>query len=148
MITALSAYKAMIEASASGKNGPGVKDKIGAASASESATAVSQRTENVERPKPSDADFVDISASQDVFTAVDSFFNLGKSNRFDDFHSLSSEDKETFIKIVADLAKSGYMGYEELLVNNKIERHDIVNKIGDERIRGAKVYDEYTKTTR
>lgn len=84
---------------------------------------------------------VDFSVSHDVFSAVDDFFNLGKSGRFNSFHSLSPEDKEQFVKIVAELAKSGYVGFEELLVNKKVERHEITSQIGDQRLRLARVYD-------
>ncbi len=84
---------------------------------------------------------VDLSVSHDVFTAVDNFYNLGRSGRFDSFHSLSPEDKEQFVKIVAELAKSGYVGFEELVVNKKVERHDISSQIGDQRLRSARVYD-------
>ncbi|WP_136524945.1 hypothetical protein [Geomonas ferrireducens] len=131
MISALAAYKAMILGSTTdtGSAKPSHKRDGGA-----DATA--------------DADLVNISTSQDVFTAVDNFFNLGASNRFDAFHKLSPNDKEQFVQIVADLAKSGYMGYEELVVNKKVERHDLENKIGDDRIRGARVYDRAKETHR
>lgn len=84
---------------------------------------------------------VDFSVSHDVFSAVDDFFNLGKSGRFNSFHSLSPEDKEQFVTIVAELAKSGYVGFEELLVNKKVERHEITSQISDQRLRLARVYD-------
>lgn len=86
-------------------------------------------------------DPVELSVSKDVFSAVDNFFNLGNSGRFDAFHNLSREDKEQFVKIVAELAKSGYMGYEELIVNKKVEKHEMANQIGDDRLHGAKLYD-------
>lgn len=131
MISALAAYKAMILGSTTdtGSANPSPKRDSGA-----DATA--------------EADQVNISTSQDVFTAVDNFFNLGASNRFDAFHKLSPDDKEQFVQIVADLAKSGYMGYEELVVNKKVERHDLENRIGDDRIRGARVYDRAKDTHR
>jgi hypothetical protein len=86
-------------------------------------------------------DNIDLSVSHDVFSAVDNFFNMGRSGRFDAFHNLSPDDKEQFVRIVAELAKSGYMGFEELIVKNKVERHDVANQMGDERLHGAKVYD-------
>ncbi|ACH40166.1 hypothetical protein Gbem_3165 [Citrifermentans bemidjiense Bem] len=138
MIRALSAYKAIMEASAIDKparredkttSGPG-------------ALALLSDGEQASGAAAADHDFVNISTSQDVFSAVDDFFNLGNSNRFDGFHNLSREDKESFVKIVAELAKAGYMGYEELKVNNKLERHEIAHQIGDQRLRGAKVYDD------
>ncbi|GFO64605.1 hypothetical protein M1B72_16005 [Geomonas paludis] len=138
MISALSAYRAMILESAKGKDA--VKEKSPVAAASMPAGS--------EESSAADADLVNISTSQDVFSAVDSFFNLGASNRFDAFHKLSPQDKEQFVQIVADLAKAGYMGYEELVVNNKVERHDLENKIGDQRIRGARVYDSSHESKR
>lgn len=139
MITALSAYQAMIDASASGKT---VRREGKDASSVDSVVSLSKRAQQTDGATSQDADSVEISASKDVYTAVDSFFNLGKSARFEDFHNLSREDKEIFVKIVAELAKSGYMGYEELVVNNKVERHEALDKVVDQRLRGAKVYDE------
>lgn len=130
MISALAAYKAMI---------------LGATTDPDSAKP-SARKESGDAAV--DADLVNISTSQNVFSAVDSFFNLGASNRFEAFHKLSPEDKEQFVQIVAELAKSGYMGYEELVVNKKVERHDLENKIADDRIRGARVYDRAKDTRR
>lgn len=140
MITALSAYKAMIEASTAGNTGQKLETKESTASPSDS-VSLSTRAAVVPGGGIPDTDSIDISASQDVFTAVDNFFNLGKSNRFDDFHKLSREDKETFVKIVAELAKAGYMGYEELVVNKKVERHEVLDKVVDQRLRGSRVYD-------
>lgn len=48
---------------------------------------------------------------------------------------LTLSDK--FIKIFPELAKTGYIWYEELIVNNKIEKHEIVNHIGDNRLKNA-----------
>ena len=131
MVSALAAYKAMI---------------LGSTTDTGSATPSPRRDGGADAT--AHADRVNLSTSQDVFTAVDNFFNLGASNRFDAFHKLSPDDKEQFVQIVADLAKSGYMGYEELVVNKKVERHDQENKIGDERIRGARVYDRAKETRR
>jgi hypothetical protein len=127
MITKLSSYTAMIDASLS-------TTKKNAASSAAAASGLAP------------ADSVDISASSDVFGAVDSFFDLGKSNRFEDFHKLSPADQEKFIQIVATLSKSGYAGYQELKVGGQIERHDVLDEVVDERVRGARVYDETTRT--
>lgn len=139
MITSLSAYKAIIGTPASGN-----ADQRGdnAISSLDSAIPLSRGAQKVDGGSPPEADPVEISVSREVFTAVDSFFNLGKSGRFDDFHNLSREEKEQFVKIVAELAKTGYMGYEELTVNKKVERHDVLNQIGDQRLRSAELYDE------
>ncbi|QXE92958.1 hypothetical protein KP001_10740 [Geomonas subterranea] len=138
MISALSAYKAMILESRGGNDPLREKSPVAAGSV----------PYGVEEHPAADADLVNISASQDVFSAVDNFFNLGTSDRFGAFHKLSPKDKEQFVQIVADLAKAGYMGYEELVVNKKVERHDLENKIGDQRIRGARVYDNAKDTHR
>ena len=100
------------------------------------------------KPDSSDAVSVEFSVSRDVFTAVDDFFNLGKSGRFDAFHSLSPADKEQFVKIVAELAKSGYVGYEELIVNKKVERHEVTTQVADRRVQHARVYDNSKPYTR
>ena len=55
--------------------------------------------------------------------------------------TLSPEDKEQFVKMVAELSKSGYLGYQEFIVNHKVERHEVVSQIGDERLRNAHVFD-------
>lgn len=142
MITTLSAYKEMILEASGGKtrSQPGLNQNIAAGGTypvlSEAGPA-SQMTDS----KSIDAVSVELSASHDVFSAVDDFYNLGRSDRFDAFHKLSPGDKEQFVKIVAELAKSGYIGYEELIVNKKAERHEIVSQIGDDRLRNARVYD-------
>ena len=139
MINAISAYRAMIDASANDASAKKEKTSVKAVGP---AIPLSEVVANAIGSSAPDGDLVSISGSRDVYTAVDSFYNMGKSNRFEDFHNLSREDKETFVNIVAELAKSGYMGYEELIVDNKVERHDIAHQIGDDRIRGARVYDE------
>lgn len=139
MIQALTAYKAIMEAS--GIEKPARKEDK-AASGVDALSALLGNDAGVVDAPSTGPESVNISASQDVFSAVDSFFNLGSSKRFDDFHNLSPEDKESFVKIVAELAKAGYMGYEELRVDNKVERHEIAHQMGDERLRGAKVYDD------
>lgn len=139
MINALSAYRAMIDASASET---AAKREKGSTTAVDSVVSLSEITGSASESGAPDGDLVNISGSKDVFTAVDNFFNMGNSDRFEDFHNLSRKDKESFVKIVAELAKAGYMGYEELIVNNKIERHEIAHQMGDDRIRGARAYDE------
>lgn len=139
MISAISAYRAMMESPASDRS---AKRAASGTSEISRIAALSGTDNEVSGGSGPHGDFVDISASKDVFTAVESFFNLGKKNRFEDFHNLSPSDKEQFVMIVAELAKSGHVGYEELIVNNKIERHEVTDKIADERVRGAKVYDK------
>ena len=138
MITTLAAYKEMILSSATGK-----RENIPVRGAADGGlTAVSPAGRGTA------AVSVELSASHDVFSAVDDYFNLGRSGRFDSFHTLSREDKEQFVKIVAELARSGYMGYEELVVNHRIERHDVLTQTADERLKKARVYDSAKKTVR
>jgi hypothetical protein len=142
MITTLSAYKEMIFAFSGERSQPQLRGNQNMASAGTDPVPFSpefagQMIDN----KSIDAVSVELSASHDVFSAVDDFYNLGRSGRFGAFHKLSPEEKEQFVKIVAELAKSGYVGYEELIVNNKVERHEIVSQIGDDRLRNARVYD-------
>jgi hypothetical protein len=140
MIAALSAYNETLGIAAESYAGPMAK-KMGSASLRVvTAQTAADSAEKAEGGLAADAASVNLSASTDVFSAVDSFFNLGKSNRFDDFHKLSPEDKEQFIMIVAELAKSHYMGYEEYVINNKVERHDVETQISDERLHNARAY--------
>jgi hypothetical protein len=125
MISALTAYKDMIQSSAAGKTLAQLRKDQANAVGGANAPA---------------ADAVDLSVSSEVFSAVDSYLNLNKQGRFDSFHKLSPQDKEQFVKIVAALAQAGYVGYEELVVNKKVEKHDATTQIGDERLHGAKVY--------
>ena len=148
MVSALTAYKAIIGESDSRKSGQEPQKRGDVPSSLDAVVPSSELLVGVDAGHSADAFSVDLSGSSDVFAAVDSFFNLGKSDRFGDFHKLSSGDQEEFVKIVAALAKTGYAGYEELIVNNKIERHDIMNKMGDSRLLQARVYDESKKQIR
>ena len=142
MITTLSAYKEMIFASSGERSQPQLRGNQNVASGGTDPTASSpEPASQTWDHKSIGAVSVELSASHDVFSAVDDFYNLGRSGRFEAFHKLSPEDKEQFVKIVAELAKSGYVGYEELIVNNKVERHEIISQIGDDRLRNARVYD-------
>jgi hypothetical protein len=91
--------------------------------------------------RSTDAVSVDLSASHDVFAAVDNFFDLNSPGKLGAFDHLSPEEKGQALKMVAELGKRGYVGYETLLVDNhKVERHDVVMEIGDDRLRNARVY--------
>lgn len=85
---------------------------------------------------------VSLSTSSDVFKAVDSFYNLGGDDRLSSYSNLSESDKVDFIKVVASLAKTGYMGYEVLKINGQPEKHDIDMQIGDEETYDAPLYPE------
>lgn len=148
MITTLSAYKEMLMTPAGEKLKAELRGEPNIASGGVApAASMADQNGKVTADKGTDAVSVELSASHNVFSAVDDYFNLGRSGRFDAFHTLSPDDKEQFVKIVAELAKSGYMGYEELIVNKKVERHEMSNQINDDRLRDAKVYDR-PKTAR
>ena len=100
------------------------------------------RDPTARKPSPGgDAVSVDLSASHDVFAAVDKFFDLNSPGKLETFNSLSPDEKGQALKMVAELGKRGYVGYETLLVDNqKVERHDIIMEIGDDRLRNARVY--------
>lgn len=143
MITTLSTYKEMIMASSGEKSHHQLRKGRDVETGSANPPALlAEPDSQISAGRSSDAFSVDFSASHDLFSAVDDYFNLGRSGRFDAFHSLSPEDKEQFVMIVAELAKSGYIGYEELIVNKKVERHEITSQIGDSRLRNARIYDD------
>ncbi len=84
-------------------------------------------------------DTIEISNTSKAFAKVEGFLNLGKPNRMD-VSDLNDAEKEEFYKMLAKLIKAGIVGYEILEVNGKPEKHYIVNQIGDQRIKGAKLY--------
>jgi len=84
-------------------------------------------------------DTIEISNTSKAFTKVEGFLNLGKPNRLD-ISDLNDAEKEEFYKMLAKLIKAGIVGYEILEVNGKPEKHYIVNQLGDQRIKGAKLY--------
>ena len=88
------------------------------------------------------ADSVEMSATHDVFGAVENFFNMGNPGHLSAADKLSPAEKQQFTKIVATLLTKGYTGYEELVVNNKVEHHDIDMQIGDDRLRKARLYQD------
>ncbi len=85
------------------------------------------------------SDSIDISASSRAFKKIDDFLNLGKPDRLNT-DDLNPEEEKEFLKMLSSLLKQGVIGYEILEVNGKPEKHFIVNQIGDERIKGAKLY--------
>ncbi len=103
---------------------------------------------NVTSKSPeSKSDKLEISASGKAFKKIDDFLNLGKPDRLDT-SDLNPAEKEEFLKMLSTLLKKGIVGYEVLEVNGKPEKHFIVNQIGDERIKGAKLYKKDNYYTR
>jgi hypothetical protein len=89
-------------------------------------------------------DKIEISNTAKAFAKLDNFLNLGKKDRLDT-SDLNEEEKKEFLKMLAKLLQEGVVGYEILEVNGKPEKHYIVNQIGDERIKGAKLFNRYNK---
>lgn len=102
---------------------------------------VEGKIKNEKQPPGSEVpkDSLEISDTSKVFSQVDKFLNLGDPDRLN-LGKMSPSDKKEFIKVVADLAQRGIMGYEILKVNGEPEKHFIENEIGDSRIKGAKLY--------
>lgn len=87
-------------------------------------------------------DSQEISDTAKIFNKIDNFLNLGKEGKFNlsDIKDMPANDKKVFLKTLSSLIKNGIIGYEELEVNGKKEKHFIVNQIGNQRLKGAKLY--------
>ena len=94
---------------------------------------------NIDEDKEKKKDKLEISNTSKALDKVNDFLNLGKSDRTD-ISDLSPEEREEFLKMLADLLKSGIVGYEVRKVDGKPEKHFIVNQIGDRRLYGTKLY--------
>lgn len=86
-------------------------------------------------------DTIEISNSTRAFMKVNDFLNLGKPDRLDT-SDMSTGEKKEFLKMLSELLKRGIVGYEELEVDGKKEKHFIVNQIGNHRLDDAKLYRE------
>lgn len=95
--------------------------------------------EKLEKVKVAKADSIQISNTARVYDKVDKFMNLGSSERLG-VADLNREERKEFLKIVSALIKKGVVGFEVLEVNGKPEKHFIENEIGDQRLKGAKLY--------
>jgi len=89
-------------------------------------------------------DSAEISNSAKAFKKIDSFLNLGKSRSFT-LDEMSPGEKKEFLKMLSALLQKGIIGYEELEVDGKREKHFIVTQIGDQRLKGAKLYNDKLK---
>lgn len=89
-------------------------------------------------------DSAEISNTAKSFRKIDSFLNLGKPRSFS-LEELSPEEKEEFLSMLSSLLKKGIIGYEELEVDGKREKHFIVTQIGNERLKGARLYNDKLK---
>lgn len=87
----------------------------------------------------SKTDSVEISNTARVYDKLDKFMNLGASDRLD-ISDLNDEEKKEFLKMLSALIKKGIVGYEVLKVKGKPEKHFLETEIGDERLKGAKLY--------
>lgn len=95
--------------------------------------------EKPEKVKVAKTDSIQISNTARVYDKVDKFMNLGSSERLG-VADLNREERKEFLKIVSALIKKGVVGFEVLEVNGKPEKHFIENEIGDQRLKGAKLY--------
>ncbi|MBI3124846.1 MAG: hypothetical protein HYZ10_10640 [Ignavibacteriales bacterium] len=85
------------------------------------------------------SDSIEISNTAKVYDKVDKFLNLGDSDRLD-IGELNEAERKEFLKMLSALIKKGIVGYEVLDVNGKPEKHFVDNQIGDNRLKGAKLY--------
>jgi hypothetical protein len=86
-------------------------------------------------------DKIEISNTARVYDKIDNFLNMNAPNRLV-LSDLSDAEKEEFYKMLNALIQKGIVGYEYLDVNGKKEKHYIVNEIGDERIYGARPWED------
>jgi hypothetical protein len=98
----------------------------------------SKKSKLPEKTQPA-KDSIQISNTSKVYDRIDKFLNLGKPDRLD-VSDLNTAEKEEFLKMLTNLLRKGIVGFEVLEVNGKPEKRYIVNQIGDERLRGAKLY--------
>lgn len=102
--------------------------------------ALGSKAKTADTEKSSEiTDSAEISNTSKAFKKLDDFLNLGKSDRLD-ISDLNPKEKEEFLKMLSTLIKKGVIGYEVLEVNGKPEKHYIDLEIGDQRIKGAKLY--------
>lgn len=84
-------------------------------------------------------DTIEISDSAKVFSNIDKIFDVNNPDRLN-LSEMNDAEKKEFLNTVRNLLKKGFMGYETLKVKGKVEKHFIETEIGDERLKGAKVY--------
>lgn len=77
--------------------------------------------------------------------AADRFFNLGSGSRFSSWDSLSSREKTMFIKMVAELAQRGLIGYEVVDIDNRPYKSFATTQIGDTLASQAPFYDRQAR---
>jgi hypothetical protein len=76
-----------------------------------------------------------------VMRRIDNFLNLGSLKDLD-FSDFSKEEKEQFYKALAKLLQEGIIGYKYYDIDGKLEKHFLVNTIGDKRLYRAKTVNE------
>lgn len=100
-------------------------------------------SESKDRPgasrRVSKSDQLSISNTSKAFMKLENFLNLGRPDRLNT-DDLSDGERDEFLKMLSALLKKGIVGFEELEVNGRKEKHYIVTQIGDARLRGAKLY--------
>ena len=81
--------------------------------------------------------------SKRVWDKIDDFLNLGSTKDIN-LTDLSPDEKKQYFSVLAKIMNDGIAGYNYYKVNGKIEKHYLVNTIGDSRLYGAKkIYDKY-----
>ena len=85
------------------------------------------------------SDSVQISNTAKVYNNVNKFMNLGRSDRME-LSKMNAAEKDEFLKMLATTIQKGIVGYEVLDIKGKPEKHFIDTEIGDQRIKGAKLY--------
>jgi len=73
--------------------------------------------------------------------AADRFFNLGSGSRFSSWDGLSSQERPLFVKMVAELARQGLIGFEVVEIDGRPHKSFITTQIGDPLTSHAPLYD-------
>jgi DNA replication protein DnaD len=84
-------------------------------------------------------DTIEISDSAKVFSNIDKVMDVSDPNRLN-LSDMNETEKKDFLNTLGNLLKKGFMGYETLKVKGKPEKHFLETEIGDQRLKGAKVY--------
>jgi hypothetical protein len=66
-----------------------------------------------------------------AFKKLESFLDLGKPDKFD-LSNLCDQEKDEFLGMLYELLKCGVVGYQKVETKGKIEKHYVINNLGDE----------------
>ena len=76
-----------------------------------------------------------------VFDSTQDFYDLSDPKRLSAWSNLDSEEKAGFVRMVAELAKRGLVGYEILDVQDKPYKSFVTPQIADQEASSAHIYD-------